>query len=415
MTLNPLTPPPPAPSRSDVPATFITRADAFINWWSGTFTPEFNALLPEIVLAGSTFNYSATSTTSLAIGTGSKSLTVQADKAFYIGQFVQIANTGTPANYMFGQVTAYNSASGALTVNVSSVGGSGTFATWVIGPVPNSGAFAQLAGAAFTGTVAAPTFSLDATSYLGLPGGNFVLAADNLDYIYYNRASNYWRLLINNTPRLDITATSGKLYGDWTLEGTTYFNNDGNFSAFVSGGAANLVMDSGDWIAYDRTGNAYNFNIGNVTRFQITATQALVNNDPVVTRTSTDTLTNKTLTAPTINSAALNPSGAAPLFPGRAWVNFNGTGTVAIRGSGNVSSITDLGTGRYQVNLATAMPDANYAPIVSTCDDGTIPFAYLSGGAADITTTDFKISTASYNGATSAAADRSVVTAGILR
>jgi len=45
----------------------------------------------------------------------------------------------------------------------------------------------------------------------------------------------------------------------------------------------------------------------------------------------------------------------------RAWVNFNGTGTVAIRASGNVSSITDNGTGHYTVNFTTAMPDANYA------------------------------------------------------
>ena len=45
----------------------------------------------------------------------------------------------------------------------------------------------------------------------------------------------------------------------------------------------------------------------------------------------------------------------------RAWVNFNGTGTVAIRGSGNVSSITDNGTGDYTVNFTTSMPDANYA------------------------------------------------------
>jgi hypothetical protein len=45
----------------------------------------------------------------------------------------------------------------------------------------------------------------------------------------------------------------------------------------------------------------------------------------------------------------------------RAWVNFNGTGTVAIRGSGNVTSITDNGTGQYTVNFTTAMPDVNYA------------------------------------------------------
>ena len=46
----------------------------------------------------------------------------------------------------------------------------------------------------------------------------------------------------------------------------------------------------------------------------------------------------------------------------RAWVNFNGTSTVAIRGSANVSSITDNGTGNYTVNLTTALPDANGAP-----------------------------------------------------
>lgn len=55
------------------------------------------------------------------------------------------------------------------------------------------------------------------------------------------------------------------------------------------------------------------------------------------------------------------PSGSAPSFQCRAWVNFNGTGTVAIRASGNVSSVTDNTTGDYTVNFATAMPDANYA------------------------------------------------------
>ena len=45
----------------------------------------------------------------------------------------------------------------------------------------------------------------------------------------------------------------------------------------------------------------------------------------------------------------------------RAWVNFDGTGTPAIRGSGNVTSITDNGTGDYTVNFTNAMPDANYA------------------------------------------------------
>lgn len=55
---------------------------------------------------------------------------------------------------------------------------------------------------------------------------------------------------------------------------------------------------------------------------------------------------------------ALNASGSAPVYACRAWVNFDGTGTVAIRASGNVSSITDNGVGDYTVNLTTAMPDS---------------------------------------------------------
>lgn len=58
--------------------------------------------------------------------------------------------------------------------------------------------------------------------------------------------------------------------------------------------------------------------------------------------------------------SALNASGSAPIYACRAWVNFDGTGTVSIRGSGNVSSVTDNGTGDYTVNFEVAMPDTNY-------------------------------------------------------
>jgi hypothetical protein len=75
------------------------------------------------------------------------------------------------------------------------------------------------------------------------------------------------------------------------------------------------------------------------------------------------TVASPTFTTPNINSAQFaTVSGTAPIYPCRAWVNFNGTGTVAIRASGNVTSITDNGTGDYTVNFTTAMPDANYCP-----------------------------------------------------
>lgn len=58
-------------------------------------------------------------------------------------------------------------------------------------------------------------------------------------------------------------------------------------------------------------------------------------------------------------------TGSAPYYGCRAWVKFNGSGTVAINAAGNVSSVTDLGVGQYRVNFTTAMPDANYAALGS--------------------------------------------------
>lgn len=72
--------------------------------------------------------------------------------------------------------------------------------------------------------------------------------------------------------------------------------------------------------------------------------------------------TANTITAAATSATALTTaSGSAPSYSARAWVNFNGTGTVAIRASGNVSSITDNGTGDYSINFTTAMPDALFS------------------------------------------------------
>jgi hypothetical protein len=90
---------------------------------------------------------------------------------------------------------------------------------------------------------------------------------------------------------------------------------------------------------------------------------------------------------------AFNATGSAPVYACRSWVNFNGTGTVAIRASGNVSSITDNGTGDYTVNFTTAMSDANYAMVGTT--DGQSGVA--SDSALTIrTTTPFTTTTARF-------------------
>lgn len=89
------------------------------------------------------------------------------------------------------------------------------------------------------------------------------------------------------------------------------------------------------------------------------------------------------------------------MYLARAWVNFNGTGAVAIRASGNVSSITDNGTGNYTVNFTSAMPDANYASSGSvqkgdTNDDANvlIQVGGYVGGAQ--TTTSIRVRTRAF-------------------
>lgn len=87
----------------------------------------------------------------------------------------------------------------------------------------------------------------------------------------------------------------------------------------------------------------------------------------------------------------------------KAWVNFNGTGTVAIRASFNVSSITDNGTGDYTVNFTTAMPDANYAAATVGGNAGASGFDIYAPWQQAPTTTTFRIGV--YQGNSAAAVD----------
>jgi hypothetical protein len=113
------------------------------------------------------------------------------------------------------------------------------------------------------------------------------------------------------------------------------------------------------------------------------------------------------------------PEGSAPTYACRAWVNFNGTGTVAIRASGNVSSITDNGTGDYTVNFTNVMPDANYAIAVSgsTQSNGsTVSFPAMVpyGSPAAPTTTTCRVGTVG-SGGNGGAADVAYMQVAIFR
>jgi hypothetical protein len=89
-----------------------------------------------------------------------------------------------------------------------------------------------------------------------------------------------------------------------------------------------------------------------------------------------------TLVAQTISNGTVSTSSANVIQgSAKAWVNFNGTGTVAIRASYNVSSITDNGTGAYTINFTNAMPDANYCTHVTVGGASTGQIVYLDAGS----------------------------------
>lgn len=107
-------------------------------------------------------------------------------------------------------------------------------------------------------------------------------------------------------------------------------------------------------------------------------------------------------------NAGFGSAGSA--YGCRAWVNFNGTGTVAIRASGNVTSITDNGTGDYTVNFTNAMPDANYS-VSLACQFVSNSF----GTSIEATPATGSVRVGTRNTATGTAFDSATVAAQIVR
>jgi hypothetical protein len=122
-----------------------------------------------------------------------------------------------------------------------------------------------------------------------------------------------------------------------------------------------------------------------------------------------------TIVAQTLSNGTVSTSTANCIQgSAKAWVNFNGTGTVAIRASYNVSSITDNGTGDYTVNFTNALPDANYCAVVTNVglqNGDTRRNSVIAGnettGAQTMTTTQLRVNVG--NPAALSLADNSVM------
>lgn len=108
------------------PDTFAAEMDAFL-----AALPAFESAMNG-ASAAFTLSVTSTSTTSLTVGTGIKSLAVDAGKGYVPGMEVMVASTASPANRMAGSVTSYDAGTGALVVSVTLSSGSGTAAAWTV-------------------------------------------------------------------------------------------------------------------------------------------------------------------------------------------------------------------------------------------------------------------------------------------
>jgi len=199
---------PDGPQPTDSQAQFDTKAFSLFNALN-PFIDETNAVV-------AAFNFNATNSTStstLTIGTGIVPLTVQASKSYVIGMTVKIASTANGANWMLGDVTAYNSGTGAMTVNVRTTNGTGVgLASWTISQNPDNSKL-DLRYEARTSN--ALLVSGDRGKVINITSGTFTQTFDSAATL-----SAGWYVRIKNSGTGDITLDPS---GTQTIDGRTTF------------------------------------------------------------------------------------------------------------------------------------------------------------------------------------------------
>jgi len=295
--------PTPAPTRTD-PATFSARADSLVAALP-TMVTEMNATAEAMNLNDT----SSTSTASLLISVASKSLTVAAAKSYLPGMSVKIARTSSPSNWMHGDVTSYNSTTGALVVNVTSILGSGTYTDWTV---------------TFSAPVAVP-----------LPG--------SITRAMITNVTATQRVIGRNTAGAGVEeeVTLTQLL-DWigsAAQGDTFYRGASSWARRAAGAEGQYFKTNG--AGADPSWSDF----------------------PIATAPEAVEGTASTLISALRLRDALNASGSAPVYAVRSWISFDASsGAPVISGSGN-ASLTDNGAGLFTYNFTTALPDDNYAVI----------------------------------------------------
>ena len=200
------------------------------------------------------------------------------------------------------------------------------------------------------------------------------------DYVIDNQSSSGARTDLNNLFQAIASLNSGATAPSTTVANMIWYDTANDLLKMRN------EANSG-WITLgtvDQTNNVFNPNF-----LPATQAEAEAGTDNVKGMTPLRVSQEITAKVGVANAApvktAVNASGSAPIYACRAWVNFNGTGTVAIRGSGNVTSITDNAVGDYTVNFTTAMPDVNYSVVGSQKVNDTTATANQSAPVSPFT------------------------------
>ena len=166
-------------------------------------------------------SFIGTSTTSLSIATGTKTFTTQLTKTFLSGTFVQAFSQADRTNYMYGTVTSYDAATGALVVDVTVTGGSGTLADWAIIMAGARGAVGAT-GATGTGYLASSVSS----QTIGSSGTKTFTTQSNLAYSAGARvrasdtsapSTNYMEGVVTSYSGTTLVFTADRSVGSGTL------------------------------------------------------------------------------------------------------------------------------------------------------------------------------------------------------
>ena len=173
-------------------------------------------------------------------------------------------------------------------------------------------------------------------------GTRTAVSADTWYHLAVTRSGNTWKLFLNGTAEDTIT----------------------NSTSIVDGGADGLVVGA---LAGGISGGPYHYMDGYIDDVRITVGHARYTSNftaPTSAHlTSAGDVNKQIVVNSDADGVAIGTGGINQARIAKAWVNFNGTGTVAIRTSYNVSSITDDGTGKYDVNFSTAMSDNDYSVV----------------------------------------------------